>query len=369
MATSMGEENNRESEPTEPTPNAGEPSEQSAAAEAAPSAASAKGLTPGQRLAAKKAQKAQQKREFKEELKRKEEEAREKELEEAQRLLSPPTEPALPDEVQKVAGTFSDFMQENRSRIVGGIAAVVLLSLGVILARDYMGRGSAEQAELLTTAIEVSRAPIDPDDADGKTEDGKPVFKTPEDRARKASEAFAAAVQHDPNSLAAQWGRLAQASVELTSGHPDKAQGLYQAVQQASKDQPALEVRALEGLALAAEASGKADEAQKHLEALAKLDKDLSEYHSARLKLAQGDREGAKTLLKGLYDRLGQRADGSGRYLKGEVEARLAELDSSLVERSSGGGEVQQFSPEELQRLIEQLRKQQGGQPDGNSAE
>src|SRR5690606_20599967 len=103
--------------------------------------------------------------------------------------------------------------------------------------------------------------------------------------------------------------------------------------------------------------------------ALAGADKDLSEYHAARLKLAQGDREGAKALLKPLYDRLSQRADGApSRYLKGEVEARLAEIDSTLVERASGGGDGQQFSQEELQRLIEQLR-QKGSLPDGNSAE
>ena len=89
----------------------------------------------------------------------------------------------------------------------------------------------------------------------------------------------------------------------------------------------------------------------------------MAEYHLARIKLARGDREAAKTLLKGVYDRLGSPAEGApkSRFLKGEVEVRLAELDSSLVPAGGGG---QEFSPEEIQRLIQQLQ-QKGGMPPG----
>ena len=123
--------------------------------------------------------------------------------------------------------------------------------------------------------------------------------------------------------------------------------------------------RALEGLGIALEAAGKADDAQKRFEELKGFDdgshKDLAEYHLARLKLAKGDRDGAKTILKEVYDRLNAPAEGAprSRFLKGEVEARLAELDSSLV--PAGGSEAQQFSQEEIQRLIQQLQQQKGG--------
>jgi tetratricopeptide (TPR) repeat protein len=370
MASSMGEDNNLEPKRSEPEPSSldGEGNGDAAEAPGVPPAAtpaSAKGLTPGQRLAAKKAQKAQDKREFKDELKRKEAEAREKELEEANRLIAPQAQPALPDEVQKVAGTFSDFMHENRARILTAVVGVLAIALTAIFARDYMSRGSAEQANLLASALELSSAPIDAEDTDGKTDDGKPVFKTREDRAKKASEAFQAAVKNSPDSLGASWGRLGAASIELTNGHAEQAIPLYQAVYDKHRSDAVLGGRALEGLALSLEASGKSAEAQKRFEELKSLDKDASEYHLARLKLAAGDREGAKTLLKGLYDRLSDPPEGSlpSRYLKGEVEVRLSELDSSLVDKGSSGGE-QQFSQEELQRLIEQLQRK-GGTPGG----
>src|SRR5262245_25079121 len=118
----MGEDNNLEPEPNDsermtPEPGAEDsaPNAEGAAQAGAPSRAappaSLKGLSPGQRLAAKKAQKAIEKREFKDELKRKEEESRAQEQAEAERFLAPQSEPALPDEVQKVAGDFSDFVQ------------------------------------------------------------------------------------------------------------------------------------------------------------------------------------------------------------------------------------------------------------------
>jgi len=365
----MGEENNLEPERTDSerdTPESDAESSDSAAespAESgAPAAASSKGLSPGQRLAAKKAQKAVEKREFKEEIKRKEEETRAKEQAEAERFLSPPSEPALPDEVQKVAGNFSDFVQTHRGRIVGGVAAAIIGALAFIGIRAQLRSGSSEQAGLLAAALDTASAQIDADDTDGKSDDGKPVFKSREDRESKASEAFAVAAKNRPGSLAAAWAQLGQAAEEVAGGQAVKAEPLYQSVYQSHADHPLLRARALEGLALTAEAQGKSDEAIKRYEELKSADKDFAEYHLARLKLEKGDREGAKTLLKGVYDRLSDRSEGAppSRFLKNEVEVRLSELDSSLVDKGTSGEGGQQFSPEELQRLIEQLR-QQGG--------
>src|SRR6478736_5226364 len=108
----MGEDNNLEPDNTEPERTTPEPTADDSSEEAASvpagvgagaSSPSPKGLSPGQRLAAKKAQKALDKRDFKDELKRKDEEKRAEQAE-AQRFLPAQSEPALPDEVQKVAG-------------------------------------------------------------------------------------------------------------------------------------------------------------------------------------------------------------------------------------------------------------------------
>ena len=205
---------------------------------------------------------------------------------------------------------------------------------------------------------------------------GKPVFKTAGDRTAKTAEAYAVAAKNDPDSVAGTWAKLGQSSVMLAAGKFSDAQALFSTVFGTSKEQPVMGAQALEGSAIALEAGGNVDEALKRFEELKTYDggtyRDLAEYHVARIKLGRGERDTAKTMLKTLYDRLSSPTEGApkGRYLKGEVEVRLAELDSSLV--PVGSGEGQQFSPEEIQRLIQQMQmqqQQQGRAPAGSSGE
>jgi hypothetical protein len=377
--TSMAEENNiapdarhQPAAASGPEPSGeGEPLAQAGAAEPATGAAAdaRKPLTPGQRLAQKRDKKAQQKKDFKAELKREDEAKAEAEQEEAERVLGYRRPAAAPDAVQEVASEFTGYMQHNRGRIVGAVLGVIGLGFAVLLGRNYLTAGSAEQAQRLASAVELANAPVDPADSDGKNADGKPVFKSAADRATKAAEAFAFAAKESPDSRAAGWARLGQASLLVATGKADQAVGLFQSSYAARGEDPTLGARALEGLGLALEASGKSDEALKRFEELKSFDdgtqKDLAEYHIARIKLAKGDRDGAKALLKDVYDRLGTPAEGAprSRFLKGEVEARLAELDSSLV--PAGGSEAQQFSQEEIQRLIQQLQQKGAAPPAG----
>jgi hypothetical protein len=323
-------------------------------------------LTPGQRLAAKKAQKAVEKREAREERLRSEEEVRLKEQEEADKLFGRgPVEPALPAEVERAASGFTDFMQANRGRLVGGVVLVLVGVLAAIGVRHFMRSGAAEQAQKLTQALETANAAIDADDTDGKTDEGKPVFKNEQERATKALAAFDQ-VAREGEGPTVTWANLAGGAALVQLGKFEDAQKRYQSLYDANSKQPEVAAVALEGSGIALEGAGKLDEAQKRFEQLAKLEghKDLAEYHLARLKLQKGDVEGGKTLLKGLYDRLSAPAEGTppSRYLRSEVEVRLAEIDSSLVDKASGGGGQQQFSEEQIQRMIEQLQRQQQGQ-------
>jgi tetratricopeptide (TPR) repeat protein len=330
--------------------------------------ADAKGLTPGQRLAAKRNKKAQQKQDFKSELKRKDEQQRAEEEEEAERVMGVYRAPAAPDAVQEVARDFSSYVHDHRNLIIGGLLLLLVVGLGVVFGKNYVATGSAEQARLLATAIEIANAQVDAANTEGKDSDGKPVFKSEADRASKAAEAFAAAVKNAPDSSGAHWAKLGQGSVLTLSGKADEAVTLFASTFAGTDGESAMNALALEGHVIALESAGKVDEALKQLERLKGYDdgayKDVAEYHLARIKLARGDREAAKTLLKGVYDRLGSPAEGApkSRFLKGEVEVRLAELDSSLV---PAGGGAQEFSPEEIQRLIQQLQQQKGGAPAG----
>jgi hypothetical protein len=356
----MVEENTPEGEqPNEPEQGAGDPP-----VSTSPAASGVK-LTPGQRLAAKKAQKAVDKRDAKEERKRVEEVTRQKEQEEADRLFGrAQVEPALPAEVQKTATEFSDFVQDNRGKLLGGIAVALVIALGAVFGRQLLSAGSAEQAAELTKALTLASAGIDADDSDGKTDDGKPVFKSEQERAEKALAAFDAIAKGDDGT--SRWAKLAGGASLVQLGKFDDASKRFEALT-GDKD-PGLAARALEGAGIALEAAGQNAEASKKYEQLSKLDgnKDLGDYHLARMQLARGDAEGGKTLLKALYDRLSTPAEGSApsRYLRSEVEVRLAEIDSSLVDKGSsvggaGAGGAQQFSEEQIQRMIEQLQRQQ----------
>lgn len=375
----MADENNMQPTPpansgTGPEPSAPAAGEDSAQNLTKP--ADPKAMTPGQRLAAKRNKKAQQKQDFKSELKRQEEQQRADEQEEAERVMGTYTAPVTaPDAVQEVARDFSSYLHDHRNLIIGSIVSAIAVGLLLVLGQNWLRAGSAEQAKLLATAIEIANAQVDSSNTDGKDAAGKPVFKTEADRASKAVEAFAAAAKESADSTAARWAKLGQGSVLTLSGKAGDAVPLFAATFSSRGDQMGLGALALEGHALALETAGKADEALKQLEQLKTYDggayKDLAEYHVARIKLASGDRDGAKTLLKGVYDRLGSPAEGApkSRFLKGEVEVRLAELDSSLV--PAGGSGSQEFSPEEIQRLIQQMQQQQqhGGGPAGAGSE
>ena len=333
-------------------------------------------LTPGQRLAAKQAQKALDKRELREEIKVRAEQERQKEQAEADKLFGRGQPNAgLPANVEQVAGTFTEFLQRNRGRILGGLGALVALGLVALGAQRLMRSGAAEQAALLGAALEIASAPIDKDDADGKTDDGKPVFKTPSERAQKALTAFAAAAK-EADEGAGTWALLGQAASEVELGKFDDAKQHFQAVYDGHKDEPAVAGRALEGIGLALEGAGKPDEARATYEKLkaSPADKQLAELHLARLALAKGDQESGKTLLKSLYDELKSPTEGAppSRYLRSEVEVRLAEIDSTLVSRQpqvfdpTSFGDPSKMSQEQIKKLIEQLQKG-GVPPDGTS--
>ena len=267
-------------------------------------------------------------------------------------------------------------MQSNRERILGGVAGLLVLGAIGFGVQKLMRAGDADKAVALGAALDLANAPIDPDNKEGKTDDGKPVFKSSTERAEKAQAAFASAAKTGDDG-AATWALLGQAASEVELGKFDDAKTHFQSVYDKHAADPALAARALEGVGIALEGAGKSDEAKATYEKLKAQPeaKQIAELHLARLALAKGDREGGKALLKSLYDELKAPAAGSppSRYVRGEVEVRLAEIDSSLVSRSSSApgqpmvldpsmlGDPSKMSQEQIRKLIEQLQRQQGG--------
>jgi len=315
---------------------------------------SPKAMTPGQRLAARKASKAKRKAELK-------------------GTADTPVE-EIAGEVEKAAAEFTDFWGENQKRILIGIGAFLVVSIGVLLWSRQADSSAAAEADALYAAVELTEAEVDADNASegSKTED--PVFASAADRAKAAVESFAALQRKYGGSEAAAWGLLGEGAAQLDLGASDKAKEAFENALKQVGDRPALAARALEGLALASEQAGNSEAALGKLDELGKLAdgqyRDLAEYHTARLKLAKGERDAAKDLLKGVYDRLSAPEPGTPAYpyLKGQVELSLMELDSSLVDKASMGagggfGGPGGMTQEQLQQLLQQLQQKQQGSP------
>ena len=150
-------------------------------------------------------------------------------------------------------------------------------------------------------------------------------------------------------------------------------------------------------MGFAQEAAGNPGEAQATYERLGNLEdhayEQVANYHLARLMLARGERDEARTALRELVDSL--RADtleGSSEprfpYLLSQAEVRLRELDPSSATSAGamplgggpggpggagglqlGGGEGGEIDPAQLQELIRQFQARQQGGGEGGGGE
>jgi hypothetical protein len=97
--------------------------------------------------------------------------------------------------------------------------------------------------------------------------------------------------------------------------------------------------------------------------------KELGMYHQARvleLRNGGGDKEKAKELLKTVHERINKPGENYPfPYLKDVADDRLRALDPAALPpkpaSQMGGPGGNKMSEEQMRKLIEQLKKQQGG--------
>lgn len=283
----------------------------------------------------------------------------------------------------------SDWVKENQQLVtkVGVAVLVALIGLGGWLYYQRKHETDASVALAAAVADERGRIGEAPKGDDEPVRDPRPVFKSYAERGDAALEKYRAVQSKFPKTGAAILARLAEAGILLDKRDADGALVAYGDVVASPLAAADSEVRgrALEGLGFAHELKAQSDPAQ-YDEALKRYKelentveekgfKELAMYHQARCLEAKGDRDGAKELLKTIRERVQNAEDAPGArltstqsfpYLREVATDRLRKLDPSAVPAKPAGalggvGGDGQMNEAQLRRLMEQLKKQQGG--------
>ena len=283
----------------------------------------------------------------------------------------------------------SDWAKQNQKavQLVGALLTVALLGVAGFLYYDH--KKETDASVVLTKAIDVQRAKIGEPKKDDEEEDHDQYFKTYEDRRIAALKSYREVESKYPGTGAAILARLAEGSLLLDGKDADGALAAYTEVKGSALAAADTEVkgRALEGTGFAYELKAIATPADKDknldaaLAAFKELEnaadvkgfKELAMYHQARVLMNKGDKAKAKEVLLSLKERLskadeplatGLPAPPTYPYLKEVALDRLREIDpESAPKAPKGGGHggANGMSEEQIQKLIEQMKKQQGG--------
>ncbi len=304
------------------------------------------------------------------------------------------------DEVEQQAearaATMATWFEENRKIAYGVLAAVVVVIAGFI-GWSTWGHRSAEQASLaLGEALDAANAEIRAADAPAPPENApdRETFPTTTARAEKALSLFRKVTSAHAGTDAAVWARLGEARALLDLGKPGEARAAYEKAIREGSGNASVSARAFEGIAFSFEAENEPRKAIEKFQSLARTGegghKDLADYHLARMHLRTGDDSRAKDLLKELVQRLRANDDGDPEdlspYVLTQAELRLAELDSSLVQRPTEGlnggtmfgpggiqlggeGGPSNVTPEQIQEILRNLQKSRGGAAPSGAAE
>jgi predicted negative regulator of RcsB-dependent stress response len=250
------------------------------------------------------------------------------------------------------------------------IAAIVAGAAYAAYDRHSIKRTEAASNELIKAAVaehgRIAGASA-PKPEEGAPDDPTPVFKSADERADTALASYRKVTSSYPGSGAAILARLGEAGVLLDKRNWDGALAAYRDVKGSPLAKADVTVRAaaLEGIGLALEAKGDADEALKTFRELENTDlagqKELGMYHQARILVAKGDLDKAKELLKTARDRVKSHdtpatTPGGGEmrpfnFLESQIEDLLRRVDPGAIAAEP------KMTPEQVRRFQEQLRR------------
>jgi hypothetical protein len=275
------------------------------------------------------------------------------------------------EQAVETATVASTWLDRNRNKLLGAFAAVLLLGGAFFGIRAMQQKSAAEASQLLWEATEILNASIQApgeedtaeDAVDAETDEDEVTYETIAARADAALAKLDELFASHGDSPAAAWGRLEEGRARYQKGEHAEARTAFEAA--LAQGGEALAPRALEGIAFTYEAEENWDEAVARFEQLREEGgalQILADYHLARIHLAKNEEDPAKTKLQAVLEALREEDAPELAYVRDQAELRLMAIDSSLVQRDAAG----QMDPAEMQRLIEQLtrqQQQQGGAP------
>lgn len=260
------------------------------------------GLTPGQRLAAKKAAKANKKAVAR---------GRQAEVVE-ERVLERAAE----------AGDWLD--RHRRLLLIAGVGACVALA-GFLYWNSQKRARLEEAAGKVAAALDTTVEGAEP----GTTADG-PAMR----------EALEKALGDDALGPLSAWTHLAIGAEALQAGDQAAAKAAFEQALAGAGADAFVTMRAEEGLLYVEEAAESGDAASERLKRLAAgtdaTESDLADYHRARLALRRGEREEAKEILNALITRReSEREDAPDLpFTEAQARVRLTELDPTYSDQS-----------------------------------
>lgn len=287
------------------------------------------------------------------------------------------------DALARTTSAITKWLKENFQVLQWVILAGLVGVGGFLFYSSQAEKKAGNASSLLASAVMADQGRVmaeDPRSEEQKESDPTRVFKTPEERAQAALDAYGKVVDQFSGSGAALLARLGQAGVFLDKRDYDKAIEAYAAVLASplAAADPDVKGRATEGLGFAKEGKGDLDGALASFKELGGVEitgyKELSTYHQARVLFAKGDKDKAKELLKPLYEKFSVPAKEPQplEFVAAGVRDLYGRIDPASVQAMPqlGGGAPMQISPEELQerarKAVEEATKKAGGTPGGS---
>jgi predicted negative regulator of RcsB-dependent stress response len=221
---------------------------------------------------------------------------------------------------------------------------------------------------LLEGAVEAANAPVveaDETTPDSEEED-RLTFATAAARDEAALAAYQRVISEHGDTDAAAFARLGAARALVSLGRAEEARPLYQAAADHGGENGIIGFQALEGIGAIQEGANDLAGAQATYEQLGQLSEhrfeSVSKYHLARLQIARGEEDEARTALRELVAALrSEDADAPEPefpYVLAQAEMRLRELDPSTAAAApsfGGGGAGAEMDPQ-IQEMIRRMQ-------------